>query len=129
MPFTKKNLDDLPIFFAGKDDVWVTVGPCSVIFFKEFKIPLDGRQYKCGGIITFKNGESYRASFTLNTTTFNFLDLESVYINVGEDWYNVNEEAILSKLNLKIEDIFPYTWNTDRPIENHIKGPYKMKSI
>ena len=23
MPFTKKDLEDLPIFFAGKDDVWV----------------------------------------------------------------------------------------------------------
>ncbi len=44
MPFTKKDLDELPISFAGKDDVWVTIGPCSASFLREYKIPLDGRQ-------------------------------------------------------------------------------------
>ena len=54
MPFTKKDLEDLPISFCGKDDVWVIVGPCSATYWKDYKIALDGRKYKTGGTINFK---------------------------------------------------------------------------
>jgi hypothetical protein len=126
MPFTKKDLEDLPILFCKKDDVWVTVGPCSTKSWKESKIPLDGRQYKCGGTIIFKNGFKYRASFTINTTTFDFIEKEGVYIEVEEDWYNINEPDLLNKICLNSEDIFPFLWETDRPLDYHVKGPYKM---
>jgi hypothetical protein len=127
MPFTKKDLEDLPIFFARKDDVWVTVGPCSASYWQEIKIPLDGRQYKCDGTIIFKNGDKLRASFTIDTTTFDFLDIESVYVNIGDDWYGINEPELLTKLKLTNEDIFPFTWLADRPLDYHLQGPYKMK--
>jgi hypothetical protein len=127
MPFTKKDLQDVPIWFVRQADVWVTVGPCSASPWNGLKIPLDGRQYKCGGKIIFRNGNVHQASFTVNTTRFDFLETDSVYLAIGEDWYNINEPELLTKLNLTKNEIFPFTWLPDRPLDYHIEGPYSMK--
>jgi len=65
MPFTKKDLEDLPISFCGKDDVWVIVGPCSATYWKDYKIALDGRKYKTGGTITFKTVHLFAPIFSI----------------------------------------------------------------
>ena len=126
MPFKREDIDNAPIWFAKQNEVWVTVGPFGVSVWKENKIPLDGRQYKCGGQIIFKNGSRYRASFTINTTTFDFLDRESVYLNLNEVWYSIHEPELLMQLQLKQEEIFPYEWIPDRELEYHVLAPYKM---
>lgn len=126
MPFTKKDLEDLPISFCGKDDVWVIVGPCSVTYWKDYKIALDGRKYKTGGTITFKNGQEFRASFYVDTTTFDFVSKDSIYLSIGDDWYCIEEPELLTKLNVNQDDIYPLKWQSDRPLDYHVKPPYTL---
>lgn len=128
MPFTKEDLENLPISFCGQDDVWVIVGPCSAKTWKEHKIPLDGRKYKTGGTIIFKNGQQFRASFFVDTTTFDFVHKASIYINIAEDWYCIEEPEMLTVLSLKQEDIYPLRWQSDRPLNYHLEGPYTLDS-
>jgi hypothetical protein len=124
MPFTKKDLEDLPVSFCGKDDVWVIVGPCSATYWRDYKIALDGRKYKSGGTVMFKNGQSFRASFYVDTTTFDFVAKDSIYLSIGDDWYNIEEPELLTKLNITTEDIYPIKWQTDRPLDYHVKPPF-----
>jgi hypothetical protein len=126
MPFTKKDLEDLPISFCGKDDVWVIVGPCSATYWKDYKIALDGRKYKTGGTITFKNGQEFRASFYVDTTTFDFVSKDSIYLSIGDDWYCIEEPELLTKLNVNQTDIYPLKWQSDRPLDYHVKPPYTL---
>ena len=126
MPFTKKELESLPISFCGKDEVWVIVGPCSGAGWKDRKIPLDGRKYQTGGTITLKNGQVFRASFYIDTTTFDFVAKESIYLNIGEDWYGIEEPELLTKLAINIDDIFPLKWQSDRPLDYNVKPPYTL---
>jgi len=126
MPFTKKDLEDLPISFCGKDDVWVIVGPCSATYWREYKIALDGRKYKTGGTITFKNGPEFRASFYVDTTTFDFVSKESIYLRVGEVWYSIEEPELMSKLKINQDDIYPLKWQSDRPLDYHVEPPYTL---
>jgi|688.fasta_scaffold602778_1 hypothetical protein len=126
MPVTKKDLEELPISFCGKDDVWVIVGPCSASFWKEYKIALDGRKYKTGGTIILKNGQSFRASFYVDTTTFDFVKSDSIYLNIGEDWYNIEEQELLTKLSITQDDIYPLKWQSDRPLDYHVKPPFTL---
>jgi hypothetical protein len=126
MPFTKKDLEDLPISFCGKDDVWVIVGPCSASYWRDYKIALDGRKYKSGGTVTFKNGQSFRASFYVDTTTFDFVAKDSIYLNIGDDWYNIEEPELLTKLKITTDDIYPLMWQTDRPLDYHVRPPFTL---
>jgi len=126
MPFTKKDLKDLPISFCGKDDVWVIVGPCSATYWKDYKIALDGRKYKTGGTITFKNGQEFRASFYVDTTTFDFVSKDSIYLSIGDDWYCIEEPELLTKLKVNQADIYPLKWQSDRPLDYHVKPPYTL---
>ncbi len=126
MPFTKKDLEDLPISFCGKDDVWVIVGPCSATYWREFKIALDGRKYQSGGTIMFKNGQTFRASFYVDTTTFDFVTKDSIYLSIGDDWYNLSEPELLTKLKITTDDIYPLKWQTDRPLDYHVKPPFTL---
>ena len=126
MPFTKKDLDNLPISFCGKDEVLVIVGPCSATYWRDYKIALDGRKYKTGGTITFKNGQEFRASFYVDTTTFDFLSKDNIYLSIGDDWYGIEEPELLTKLKISQDDIYPLKWQSDRPLDYHVKPPYTL---
>ena len=127
MPFTKKDLENLPISFCGKNDVWVIVGPCRATFWKKSKIELDGRKYKVGGIVTFKNGQEFRASFYIDTTTFDFVSKDSIYLSIGNDWFNIGEPELLGRLKITLDDIYPLKWSSDRPLDYHVKAPYTLQ--
>lgn len=126
MPFTKKDLQELPISFCEKDEVWVIVGPGSGKYWREYKIALDGRKYHTGGTVIFKNGQTFRASFYVDTSTFDFVKKESIYINIDDNWYNIEEPELLAKLNLTTNEIFPLQWQTDRPLDYHVKSPFTL---
>ena len=126
MPVTKKDLEELPIYFCRKDDVWVIVGPGSASCWKDYKIALDGRKYQTGGTVIFKNGQSFRASFYVDTTTFDFVKSDSIYLNIGEDWYNLEEQELLTKLSITQDDIYPLKWQSDRPLDYHVKPPFTL---
>ncbi len=126
MPFTKKDLENVPISFCGKDDVWVIVGPCSATIWRDYKIALDGRKYNTGGTITFKNGQEFRASFYVDTTTFDFVSIDSIYLCVDDDWYGIYEPELLAKLKINQDDIYPLKWQSDRPLDYHVKPPYTL---
>ena len=126
MPITKKDLEEKPISFCEKDGAWVIVGPCSKSIWQAYKIPLDCRKYICAGTITFKNGQNFRASFYVYTTSFDFVNKETIYLNIGDDWYNLEEPDLLTKLNITQDDIYPLKWQTDRPLDYHVKAPYTL---
>jgi hypothetical protein len=126
MPFTKKDLEEVPIYFEKENEVSVNVGACSAFIWKKKKIPLDGRHYTCGGILILKNGQKVRASFRIDTTGFDFLERDSVYVNINEVWYGWDEPELLEKLGLKEEEAFPFYYQTDRPIDYQNNGPFPM---
>ena len=107
----------------------VRVGPCSASTWRENKIPLDGRHYICAGIIILKNGIKLRANFEISTHTFDFLDRDSVTVyNENErTWYYMNEQQLYDVLGVTKEEVLPYRWLTDMPLDYHEKGPYPMK--
>lgn len=125
MPLTEKDLGPHSSF-SKQNEVTVWVGPFEAMGWKNSKIPLDGRKYQCGGEVIFKNGKILRASFRVDTTTFDFLEKESVYVNLNNLWYRWDEPELLAILNIKKEDAFPFTWAPDRPLDYHVKGPYPM---
>ena len=127
MPFTRKDLENLPISFEGKNEASVLVGPCSAKSWNENKIPLDGRHYICGGVVILKNGTELRASLALQTHTFDFLELDGVYVLYNDTWYKWDEKELLLALNEKSEKIYPFTWLPDKPLDYHLKGPYPMR--
>ncbi len=126
MPFTKKDLENVPISFCGKDDVSVIVGPCTATSWRDYKIALDGRKYQTGGTIIFKNGQEFRASFYVDTTTFDFVNKESIYLSIDDVWYNIEDAELLTKLKISTDDIYPLKWQSDRPLDYHVKGPYTL---
>lgn len=125
MPFTPKHLQELPISFCSREgETWVKVGPCSITAWKKRKIPLDGREYKCAGTIILRNGKELRASFSITTTNFDFIIMDTLYIPVKGTWYRWNEPQLLDALNLSKEEFIPYQWKTDKSLDYHVKAPY-----
>jgi hypothetical protein len=114
------------ICFEGPNEVTVMVGPCSGLLLNDAKIPMDGRHYKCGGVIILRNGRHLRASLSLRTHTFDFLEREAVWCKIQDTWYKTEEPEFLQALGLSHDDAFPYTWLPDRPLAYHEKGPYAM---
>jgi hypothetical protein len=127
MPFTKQDLDLYPIRFEKQNGVTAIIGPCTGQTWTGEKIPLDGRHYECGGSLILKNGETVRASFRINTSGFDFLERNSVYVPVDDTWYSWDELELLKKLGLTRDEAFPFFWQTDRPLDYHNKGPYPMR--
>lgn len=60
-----------------------------------------------GGMVTFKNGLSFRASLEVDTTTFRFVSSDSIYLSIDEEWYQINESELLTKLGITRQDIYP----------------------
>lgn len=131
MPLRLKDIEKYgaPISFLDKGDVEVRVGPNSATFFKDKKIPLDGRHYICAGIIILKNGKKLRANFEISTHTIDFLDRDSVkvYIDKEKAWYYMDEQELYDILRINKDQALPHRWSPDRPLDYHEKGPYPMK--
>lgn len=129
MPILKKDIDEygLPISFPVKKEVNVFVGPCTTQSWTKKKIPLDGRHYRCAGIIICNNGDSFEVSFDIRTHIFDFLDKESVYVQLEDGYYSLDEDLFLEKTGLAKEDIYPYKWMPNVPLDYHEKGPYQMQ--
>lgn len=126
MPFTKDDLNNFPISLEGEKEVTVLAGPCSGKAFKGEKIPLDGRHYKCGGTIILKNRKKFRASLSIQTHTFDFLELDGTYIFYNDVWYKWDEQEFLQLINETEKSAFPFKWIPDIPLDYHNKGPYPM---
>lgn len=118
-----------PISFLKTNEVKVLVGPCSSQSWIQKKIPLDGRHYKCSGTIILKSGKRLQANFEINTHTFDFLERDSVlvYSAPHRTWYYINETELHNILNLSYDEIFPYKWETDIPLDYYQKAPYPME--
>ncbi|HPS58939.1 MAG TPA: hypothetical protein PK514_12610 [Spirochaetota bacterium] len=126
MPFTQDDLYNLPISFERENETTVLVGPCSGKAYKGKKIPLDGRHYKCGGTIILKNSRKFRASLSIQTHTFDFLELDDTYIFYNDVWYKWDEKEFLEIINETEKSAFPFKWIPDIPLDYHDKGPYPM---
>jgi hypothetical protein len=133
MPFYLEDINKhgAPIYFLNENEVRVLCGPCTVEYLKIKKIPLDGRYYDCSGLVHFNNGLTLRANFQINTHTFNFLEVDSVvvFIESKNAWYYLNEDELYDVLNISKEDIFPFEWMPDIPLDYSTPAPYKMKTL
>jgi hypothetical protein len=65
-----------------------------MLAWKNNQIPLDGRQYKCAEPIILRNGKELRASFSITTTDFDFIIMDSLYIPVNGTWYRWDEPEL-----------------------------------
>jgi hypothetical protein len=123
---TEKQLEDVPISFCARNQAWVMVGPCSKSLFSARKIPLDGRKYVLGGEIILQNGMRLSASFDIDTTVFDFLVKDSVWVHLEDAWYRWDEPELLTQLKIAYEEAFPFTWIPDIPLAYSARPPYKM---
>jgi hypothetical protein len=129
MPIREQDIEekfDGRIHFEKPGEVIVIVGPCTGHLWKEPRIRLDGRHYKCAGTIILKNGEKLFANFRIRTDSFDFLERDTVYCKLGETWYRTNEPEFFEALGIMPEDALPYTWLPDVPLDYREKGPYPM---
>jgi hypothetical protein len=126
MPITQKDLNELPISFCGMDEVWLMVDAGGARYWNGCQIPFDGRTYKTGGTVTFKNGRSFRASFVVRTNTRNLIKRDSIYLSIGVNWFRIEEPALLAHLRLTREEIYPLTWRTDRPFAHRQQTPFVL---
>jgi hypothetical protein len=128
MPFTPQDLEEFPISFCSQvGETWVIVGPCTMTIWNKRKIPLDGREYRCAGTIILRNGIELRASFSITTTNYDFIIMDSLYIPVEGTWYRWDEIELPSVLNISKEEFTPHQWKTDKPLDYHVKAPYVIK--
>jgi len=107
--------------------VHVFVGPCSVMTFAGKRIPLDGRKFACDGQIFMRTSQQLRAKFHVDTTDFDFIDLESVLCFVKSRWYRWDEDELFEELGTTKEAALPFRWLPDRPLDYHEEGPYPMR--
>lgn len=125
MPFTPQDLYDKPISFCShKGETWVIVGPHSKKAWKEKRIPLDGREYECAGVIILKTGQELRASFSITTTNYSFIKMDTVHIPFEGTWYRWDEPELPEVLGIQIEEFELHQWKTDKPLDYHKKAPY-----
>jgi hypothetical protein len=117
---------DCRIHFEKPGEATVLNGPFSGKAWKETKITMDGRHYKCAGKVILKNGTELFANLPIRTHTFDFLEREGVYCLIEDTWYRPDEPEFLEKLGITSDEAFPYTWMPDRPLNYHIPGPYPM---
>jgi hypothetical protein len=104
----------------------VFVGPCTVQQFHSSKIPLDGRKYVSHGDITLKTGTMLRARVVIDTTDFDFLELDGTYVSVDGLWYRWDEEELYIALGTPKEASLPFVWSPDTPLDHHEPPPYPM---
>ncbi len=127
MPIDKEYAYD-KIGGPSPGSVDVFVGPCSVKTFSGEKIPTDGRKYSVHGIVHFKNGRSLPAKFAIDTSGFDFIVLGSVIVYLDGLWYKWDEDALVALLGAKnSEEILPFTWAPDRPLDFWRPAPYPMR--
>jgi len=128
MPITPETIrqTDGRIHFEKPGQATVLVGPCTGRTWKEKKIAMDGRHYKCAGTIILKNGTKLFANLPIKTHTFDFLERDWVYCQIGDTWYRPDEPEFLTVLGITSEEAFPYTWIPDIPLNYHKPAPYPM---
>lgn len=126
MPITLDDIDyyGLPMPFLKKGQLAVVTGPNTIQFIKSDKIPLDGRLYKCSGNIILNNGLSLHSNFNLTTDTFLCLENIWVFIESEKAWYRLDEKELLNILNISYNDIHPFKWQPDVPLDYLEPGPY-----
>ncbi len=112
--------------FAKPNEVWVYVSPCSIKAWKEPRIALDGRNYICGGRLFLPCGVELRASFEVQTRSFDYLERNTVYVELGDFYYLPEEPELAEALGTTREGVIPYTWIPDRPLACSDPGPYAM---
>ena len=128
MPITDEMLGEWEgrVSFMKPGKVEVFVGPNTVRGWEGKVIPLDGRRYRCGGQVIFKNGTKLAAHLPIRTDTFKFLEVNGVYCRLKGAWYSMDEAELYETLGVAKEDALPFTWLPDRPLDTNDKGPYPV---
>lgn len=126
MSLKASDIKKYSIQIAEKNEVFVWIAPCSAKKMEFKKIPLDGRKYECGGEVFLANGLDLQASFRIQKTKDPLLIEDTVYTCIDGDWYKLGEKDFYAKTELEKDDIFPFEWKSDIPLDHILEGPYKM---
>ncbi len=81
-----RDLDEFPISFCERMSIWVIVGPLHDVsqFGLSTKLHLTVGIIKQAERSHSKMGESFRATFMIDTSTFDFVDTDFVYLSIVE---------------------------------------------
>lgn len=126
MPLKESEIKKYSIRFAEKDEVFVWIEPSVKKKVNVKEIPLDGKTYECSGIIILANGLNLHANFRIIKSNDPLLIEDSIYTKIDDAWYKLGEPEFLEKTKLKKNDIFPFSWIPDIPLEKNKKGPFNM---
>jgi len=127
MPVPADYADDLFMPPEARYAV-VYVGPCTVATFEAKKIPLDGRKYVMHGSIRFRTSASLRAKLVIDTTDFDFLELDGTFVYFNGLWYRWDEDALYTAMGTSKDAALPFTWLPDFPLDHDEQGPYPMRA-
>ncbi|MEQ8878880.1 MAG: hypothetical protein RLQ12_04565 [Cyclobacteriaceae bacterium] len=128
MPHNEREIAEsgVPISFKRKNHVTVRTSKFGGTSFNEPRIPIDSRIYICAGQIHFKDGTVMRANFEIIPTNKPILDESTVKVNIDQDWYWLDEQELYEKLDKIRNNLFPFKWTSDRPLDLELRGPYDV---
>lgn len=126
MPVPSVVADDLFVPPANRYAV-VFVGPCTVESLRSSKIPLDGRKYIVHGDVEFRTGRRLRARLVIDTTDFDFLELDGTFVHLDGTWYSFEEHELYTAMGTSREHALPFTWEPDIPLDYDEQPPYPMR--
>lgn len=115
-PISDKDLLEISHNHANANEVWDLSCPCGGTLFKGKQLEADGRTYQTGGLVQFVNGQSYRASFLLNTAKEMGSEAEQIFVQIKEQWHALEDETLWQILSLTPQEIFPVSIKSDREI-------------
>jgi hypothetical protein len=124
MPIPKETAYD-KIGEPSPGDVWVYVNKFGgAKHFGHPTIPLDGRKYRCDGVIIFRNGTSIRAKFSLIASNEEIL-IDNVICFHNGLWYGNDEDDLFKELQTNRDDAAPMMCLPDRSVSG-LQGPFPI---
>ena len=124
MPIPKEIADD-KIGEPSPGGVWVFVNRFGgAKYFPHATIPLDGRKYRCDGLVIFKNGTRIRAKFNLIASNEEIV-IDNVICFYNGLWYGNDEDDLFKELQTNKDDAVPMMCLPDRSLSG-LQGPFPI---
>ena len=92
--------------------------------FPDAPIPLNGRKYRCDGVVIFKNGTRIRAKFNLIASNEEIVIDNAICFYNGL-WYGNDEDDLFKELQTNKDDAAPMMCLPDRNLSG-LQGPFPI---
>jgi hypothetical protein len=118
-----KDVADDRIGKPSPGSVWVFVDQFGgAKYFKDETIPLDGRKYKCDGLVILNNGTQLRAKFNLIASKEQLV-IDNVLCFYDGLWYPNDADELFKVLHITKEQALPMMCLPDRNLSG-LPGPF-----